>query len=87
MSLAGRRGFALVVALWISTAAAALTEDDAVRIGREANTEGLRALVAQHNPLLIYRATSSWNFGASRELAAPLEALIAENYADREIQR
>jgi len=77
----------VVLALWASAALAAFTEDDAARIGREANVEGLRALVAEHNPLLIYRATSAWNFGGSRELPAPLEALVVEHYNDRAIQR
>ena len=77
----------VALAFWASAASAALTEDDATRIGREANVEGLRALIAQHTPLLIYRAASAWNFGASRELSPPLEALVVEHYADREIQR
>ena len=77
----------VALAFWASAAFAALTEEDATRIGREANVEGLRALIAQHTPLLIYRATSAWNFGGSRELSPPLEALVVEHYADREIQR
>ncbi len=77
----------VALAFWVPAALAAFSEDDALRIGREANVEGLRALIAQHTPLLIYRATSAWNFGGSRELAAPLEALVSEHYADREIQR
>ena len=83
------RAVYLLVALlfWASAASAALTEEDALRIGREANVEGLRALIAQHAPLLVYRATSAWNFGDSRELSAALEALVVEHYADREIQR
>jgi len=78
---------AIALAFWVSAAAAAFTEEDATRIGREANVQGLRALIAQHTPLLIYRATSAWNFDASRELSPPLEALVVEHYADREIQR
>src|SRR6266850_921582 len=81
--LAGAIALCLSAAAW----AAPLTEDDAVRIGREANVEGLRALVVQHNPVLIYRATASWNFGASRTLPEALEALLVEHYADRAIQR
>jgi tetratricopeptide (TPR) repeat protein len=81
------RHFFLALAFWASAAVAALGEDDAVRIGREANVEGLRALIEQHNPVLVYRATSAWNFGTWRELAAPLETLVTEHYADREIQR
>ncbi|HEX9433458.1 MAG TPA: hypothetical protein VF936_11810 [Burkholderiales bacterium] len=81
--LAGAIALCLSAAAW----AAPLTEDDAVRIGREASVEGLRALIVQHNPVLIYRATASWNFGASRTLPEPLEALVVEHYADRAIQR
>src|SRR5260221_415773 len=81
--LAGAIAVCLSAAAW----AAPLTEDDAVRIGREASVEGLRALIVQHNPVLIYRATASWNFGASRTLPEPLEALVVEHYADRAIQR
>src|SRR5258708_19074283 len=81
--LAGAIALCLAAAAW----AAPLTEDDAVRIGREASVEGLRALIVQHNPVLIYRATAAWNFGASRTLPEPLEALVVEHYADRAIQR
>src|SRR5258708_12895197 len=81
--LAGAIALCLSAAAW----AAPLTEDDAVRIGREASVEGLRALIVQHNPVLIYRATASWNFGASRSLPEPLEALVVEHYGDRAIQR
>ena len=77
----------VALAFWTSAALAAFTEDDAARIGREANVQGLRALVAQHNPALIYRAASSWNFGGSRDLSAPLEALVTEYYGDRDMQR
>ena len=77
----------VVLAFWASAAVAAFTEEDAARIGREANVQGLRSLIAEHNPLLIYRATSAWNFGGSRELTAPLEALVVEYYGDRAIQR
>ena len=71
----------------IAGAAAALTEADAVRIGREADVTGLRALIGQRNQALIYRAGTSWNFGAVRELAPALEALIVEHYADPVVQR
>ena len=74
-------------AFWVSAACAAFTEDDAVRIGREASVQGLRALVAQRDPNLLYRAANSWNFGTSRELPASLEALIVEHYGDRALQR
>src|SRR5260221_34367 len=81
--LAGAIALCLSAAAW----AAPLTEDDALRFGREASVEGLRALIVQHNPVLIYRATASWNFGASRSLPEPLEALVVEHYGDRAIQR
>ncbi|HTM61247.1 MAG TPA: hypothetical protein VL199_12870 [Burkholderiales bacterium] len=77
----------VALACWSSAALAVFTEEDAARIGREANVQGLRALVAQHNPALIYRAASSWNFGGSRDLSDPLEALVIEHYADRDMQR
>ena len=67
--------------------AAALDESDAVRIGREADVEGLRALVVQRNASLLHRATGSWNFANARELPPALEALIVEHYADKVAQR
>src|SRR4051812_37631943 len=87
MRALAKRGLSLVFTVWTASALAVLSEDDALRIGRDANVEGLRALVAQRNPVLIYRATSAWNFAGARELSEPLEALLAEHYGDREIQR
>src|SRR6266850_536222 len=75
------------VALHVAAGAAPLTEDDAARIGREASVQGLRALIAQRNQGLLFRAMQSWNFGAARELPEPLEALIVEHYADTLVQR
>lgn len=77
----------LAAALSFDALAAPLTEADAVRIGREANVQGLRALVAQRDQGLLFRATQSWNFGPARDLPASLEALIVEHYADRTAQR
>lgn len=83
-----RRRFAWAfLALWACSAAAAFTEEDAARIGREANVQGLRALVAQRSPGLLFTATGSWNFGGSRVLPEPLEALVVEHYADPMAQR
>ena len=82
-----RSALAALLALSACGAAAAFTEEDAARIGREANLQGLRALVAQRNQGLIYRATQSWNFGGARHLSEPLEALIVEYYADPVAQR
>lgn len=83
-----RKRFAwAALALWACSAAAALTEEDAARIGREANVQGLRALVAQRNQGLLFRATQSWNFGTSRVLSEPLESLIVEHYGDPVAQR
>src|SRR5882672_11650670 len=59
----------------------------AAGIGREASVQGLRALIAQRNQGLLFRAMQSWNFGAARELPEPLEALIVEHYADTLVQR
>jgi tetratricopeptide (TPR) repeat protein len=78
---------ALLLALCACSAAAALTAEDAARIGREASVPGLRALVAERNQGLLFRATQSWNFGTSRVLSEPLEALIVEHYADPVAQR
>jgi len=85
--VACQRSLALLLALWACSAAAAFTEEDAARIGREANVQGLRALIAQRNQSLLFIATQSWNFGASRALSEPLEALIVEHYADPMAQR
>jgi hypothetical protein len=82
-----RYGLTALLALWACGAAAALTAEDAARIGREASVPGLRALVAQRDQGLLFRATQSWNFGASRVLSEPLEALIVEHYADPVAQR
>ena len=49
----------IVVAWALVTGAAsagAFTEADAVRIGREADLQGLRALIAQHDYNLLARA-------------------------------
>jgi hypothetical protein len=77
----------LAAALSFDALAAPLTEADAARIGKEANVQGLRALVAQRDQALLFRATQSWSFGSARDLPAPLEALIVEHYADRTAQR
>ena len=82
-----KSALAALLALWACGAAAAFSEEDAARIGREANVQGLRALVAQRNQGLLFRATQSWNFGGARHLSEPLEALIVEYYADPVAQR
>jgi hypothetical protein len=82
-----RAGLAVLLTLWACGAAAALSEEDAARIGREANVPGLRALAAQRNQGLLFRATQSWNFGTARVVPEPLEALIVEFYADPVAQR
>jgi hypothetical protein len=66
-----------------ATRAASFTEADAVRIGRAADIQGLRALIAQHDYNLLARATNSWNLGEARTLPDSLEALIIEHYGDR----
>ena len=67
-----RYGLPLALALWACNAAAAFTQEDAYRIGREANVQGLRALVAQRNQSLLFAATQSWNFGNARTLPEAL---------------
>ena len=76
----------VVLAFGLVTGAAGagvFTEADAVRIGREADIQGLRALIGQRDYNLLARATNSWNLGEARTLPEPLEALIIEHYADR----
>ena len=82
-----RLAAALLLALWACVAGAALTEADAVRIGREANIQGLRALIAQRDQRLLFTATQSWNLGSARTLPEPVEQLIVEHYADPVAQR
>ena len=77
---------ALLFLAWASVAAAApLGEGDAVRIGREANVQGMRALIAQRDQGLLFRAVNAWSIG--EELPPQLEALAVEYYADPVAQR
>lgn len=57
------------------------------RIGAEGNVDGLRALVAMRHPYLLSTATQSFNLDGARMLPEPVEALIVEHYADREVGR
>ena len=80
-------GLPLALALWTCAATAALTQEDAYRIGREANLQGLRALIGQRDSSLLFAATQSWNLGNSRTLPEAVEQLIVEHYADPVAQR
>ena len=77
---------ALLFLAWASVATAApLGEADAVRIGREASVQGMRALIAQRDQGLLFRAVNSWSMGEA--LPAELEALAVEYYGDAVAQR
>ena len=76
--------------LWLlctAALAADLGEADAVRIGRERDLQGLRALISQRNQGLLFRAMNSWNLEEARQLPPALEALAVEHYADPVAQR
>jgi hypothetical protein len=59
----------------------------AQKIGRDANLDGLRAVIQVHQPLLIIRATGSLNLTSAQFLPEPLEAIIVEFYADQDAHR
>ncbi len=82
------RALLLLAVLLVSTGIHALTEADAVRIGREKDIRGLRTLIAERAQGLLHRAMNSWpKLRETREYPPALEALAIEFYADPVAQR